>query len=179
MSECVQNEKRGAVMTTTYPPTCTRNVSIVYVRGIPPGPVRVTLPRVPPMPYSRVATGKLYCFERMLKISYCDAPLRSRRLHLKDKYMRSCRSTKSEPDSEPDLSSSINGSPILAMLSCVWNESHKLEAREYDSAARMGWWALCASNDFPTLHDLSFCIRDKVRAVGVAAPGRYVLVPQP
>jgi hypothetical protein len=69
------------------------------------------------------------------------------------------------------LSSSINGSPILAMLSCVWNESHKLEAREYDSAARMGWWALCASNDFPTLHDPSFCIRDKVRAIGVAAPG--------
>jgi hypothetical protein len=113
-------------MTTTYPPTCARNVSIVCVRGIPPGPMRVTLPRAPPMPYSRVATGKLYCFERMLKISYCDAPLRSRRLHLKDKYMRSCRSTKSEPDSEPDLSSSMNGSPILAMLSCVWNESQSL-----------------------------------------------------
>jgi len=94
------------------PPISTRNAAIVCVRGEPPWPMVVTFPSAPAAPYSRVTTGMSGSVENMLYTPYDDAPSASRRVQRTRRYMRSYKSTNSEPDSEPDLSSSMNGMPV-------------------------------------------------------------------
>jgi len=100
------------------PPTSTRNAAIACVRNEPPGPISEMSPSAPAAPYSMTAIGIVSRLESMLYTSYRAAPSGSRRLQNKRIFMRSYRSTKSDPNSEPDLSKSMNGIPVF-MLSRI------------------------------------------------------------
>ena len=113
----------------------------------------VTFPSAPAAPYSRVTTGMSGCVENTLYTPYCDAPSVSRRVQRTRRYMRSYKSTNSEPDSEPDLSSSMNGMPVFTMLSRIaWSmesrgttnqeECSFLHARERKGRRRSGRMSL-------------------------------------
>ena len=112
-----------------HPPISTRNAAIVCVRGEPPGPMVVTFPSAPAAPYSRVTTGVSGSVENMLNTPYDRAPSAPRRVQRTSRCMRSYKSTNSEPASEPDLSSSMNGMPVFTILyvecGITWNHKSR------------------------------------------------------